>query len=166
MVEEIWRPITTTGFEGVYEISNLGRIRRTGGQLLTPAQHGRGYQSVTLADRGARKNALIHRLVLEAFVGPCPDQQESRHLNGDRADNHLSNLAWGTSSENELDKRRHGTSQIGIRNGQAKLTERQVKEIIRRYANGGVSQKTLAAVYGVQQSQISRIITGKRRTQG
>ena len=52
---------------------------------------------------------LVHRLVLEAFVGPRPEGMVARHLNGDPGDNRLENLAWGTQSENNYDKVRHGT---------------------------------------------------------
>ena len=55
-----------------------------------------------------RTKKLVHRLVLETFVGPCPDGMETRHLNGDPSDNRLANLAWGTPKENHTDKVRHG----------------------------------------------------------
>lgn len=106
-------------------------------------------------------SVLIHRLVLEAFVGPRPDGLEARHRDGDPTNNRLDNLLWGTSSDNENDKRRHGTMQYGERNGMTKLTEEQVREIISRHANGE-SQRALAVAFGIRQPQVSRIVTGRR----
>lgn len=114
---EIWVP--TPGIPG-YEVSNLGRVRgidrtvhfrdgrvyRYRGQILRPAINPvSGYPHV--APKGISRN--IHRLVLEAFVGPCPPGMLCRHLNGNPADNRLENLRWGTPSENSYDKGRHGT---------------------------------------------------------
>jgi hypothetical protein len=56
-----------------------------------------------------RSNQFVHRLVLAAFVGPCPEGMEVRHLDGNPANTRLANLRYGTHSENELDKVRHGT---------------------------------------------------------
>lgn len=168
---EIWRPVAVPEFGDFYEVSDQGRVRslpRMGGyrpvagRVLKPGKHGTGYLNIVMSIDGIRVYRLIHQLVLEAFVGPPEPGQEARHLNGDRGDNRLDNLAWGTSAENEADKLRHGTSNHGEGNGMAKLTLEQVLEIRRRYADGGESQYTLAAAYGVRQGAISRVVTGKR----
>ena len=109
---ERWLPVV--GYEGFYEVSDQGRIwsvprldptgRRQGGRFLKPKSSGStGYLKVTLMRNGVSDQRLIHRLVLEAFVGACPDDSETRHLNATRTDNRLVNLAWGTSSENNYD---------------------------------------------------------------
>lgn len=162
MIEKEWRPVTITGFEDLYEVSNHGEVRRgPQGRVLKPGLHLGGYHHVVLSGRGLRKCLLIHRIVLEAFVSLRPEGLEARHRDGDPTNNRLDNLCWGTSAENENDKRRHGTFHIGARNGMTKLTELQVREIIQRYANGE-RQRALAAAYKVRQSQISRIVTGQR----
>lgn len=69
-------------------------------QMIHPQLDGHGYLTV----KGA---GLVHRLVLRAFVGACPPGQVCRHLNGDKKDNRLSNLAWGTLLENRQDRTRH-----------------------------------------------------------
>jgi hypothetical protein len=67
----------------------------------------------------------VHHLVLEAFVGPCPPGQEARHVNdNDRANNALSNLAWGTHRENCADRDRHGATARGDRNGAKTMPHR------------------------------------------
>ena len=110
------------GHEGRYEVSDQGRVRSLDriidcpgpkphrrshkGRILRAADDGHGYQSVTLDwKRGA---VMIHKLVLEAFVGPKPEGCEARHLDDVRSNNVLSNLAWGTQSENWQDARRNG----------------------------------------------------------
>lgn len=75
------------------------------------ATHWKGYLYVNLTppEGGRYKTFRVHRLVLEAFVGPCPEGMECRHLNGVRNDNRLANLAWGTKEENYADCRAHGS---------------------------------------------------------
>jgi hypothetical protein len=116
-----WRPVI--GFEGFYEVSNEGGVRSVGRTVqissgrfrtyrardISPAVASSGYYTVQLSipERGAR-TYCVHRLVAEAFYGAHPGM-EVRHLDGTRANNHVSNLAWGTHSQNTLDKRHHGT---------------------------------------------------------
>jgi hypothetical protein len=163
MVEE-WRAVAEPGYEGFYEVSSLGRVRSIETRkILALGVHPKGYRSLVLSTQGRRQSVLVHRLVLMAFVGPPPEDHETRHRNGDRADNVLTNLSWGTSSENEYDKRRHGTDQAGDRNGQAKITEEQAVEI-RARALSGESQRSIAKAVGLSQPQVCRIISGKRRS--
>jgi hypothetical protein len=79
--------------------------------MLVPAVHPKGYERVGLsATTGSRrKHLLVHALVLSAFVGPRPPGLEIRHLDGNPRHNDLSNLAYGTTSENARDRVRHGT---------------------------------------------------------
>lgn len=118
---ELWRAIP--GFEGWYEVSDRGRIRgvdrmvRYGatrlahaGVILNPSHSSKqGYLKVTLHKDGTPKQRSVHRLVLEAFVGPRPTGMVCRHLNGDHLDNRVENLAWGTQAENIADELKHGT---------------------------------------------------------
>jgi len=104
---EQWRPVPA--FEGKYEVSDLGRVkslRWTPPRILRPGPSNYGHMSVVL---GRRNTRMVHELVLIAFVGPRPPGQETRHLDGDPANNRLDNLCWGTRSENNRDAVRHGT---------------------------------------------------------
>ena len=168
-MDKRWRPVT--GWEEFYRVSELGevvslpRVTRQGyfaGGPLTPWLVA-GYPVVRLSGgQGRRKIRAVHLLVLEAFSGPRPPGQEARHLDGVRAHCWLSNLAWGTHSENEMDKIQHGTGRQGEQHPLARLTAIQVQDIRSRYAAGGVSQRALASMFGVGQMQISRIVRGER----
>jgi hypothetical protein len=122
---------------------------------------GHGYLSVKLSRDGDCYTWFVHRLVTAAFLGPLPDDMETRHLNGDWLDNRLVNLIYGTSLENSADAVQHGTSRYGINNPFVKLTDADVTEIRRRRATGEL-QRTIAASFGVSQGNISVIVNGKR----
>jgi hypothetical protein len=111
MDKENWKPIS--GFEGLYEISdqgNLKSLRRN--RLMRPSVvNDVGHLQARLSKMGTVRYAYVHRLVLEAFVGQCPPGMQCRHLNGDPSDNRLENLRWGTPSEDNYDRIRHGTHQ-------------------------------------------------------
>lgn len=117
---EEWRPVV--GFEGLYEVSDHGRVRsldhfvdlsngrrrRAPGRVLKPWDS-EGYPKVGLTFEGRKRRALVHVLVLEAFVGARPEGAACCHNDGNRQNSRLSNLRWGTYSENNFDLVRHGT---------------------------------------------------------
>lgn len=109
----------------------------------------------------------IHRLLLETFVGPCPEGMECRHLNGDRQDNRLENLKWGTHAENVRDTVRQGNhpktmlGKHGEKSPVSKLSNLQRRLVIYQYSTGLQTQYQLAEEYGVHQSTIGRLVTGK-----
>lgn len=105
-MSEAWRP--TVGYEGYYEVSDRGGVRRVGGGLLKPYNDGGLRLRVTLSKRGSRRLFNVHDLVLAAFVGPCPEGLEGCHWDGDATNNSLTNLRWDTRSANQYDKVRHG----------------------------------------------------------
>lgn len=173
MTAECWLPVV--GFEGIYEVSDLGPVRsldRTveranqfctfqrfylGALLKQRYKNNRGvsYWRVNLWDNGQVRTAWVHTLVLESFVGFPPLDHECAHKDGDTRHNALINLAWKTSWENYQDRLRHGTqilkiSSEGVRSIRAKLLE-------------GIPQHILAAEYGVAQSTISKIKRSARR---
>ncbi len=96
----------------------------------------------------------VHRLVLEAFVGQCPDGKVCRHFpDRDTANNNIGNLSWGTQEENIHDKRTHGTSGV-------KLTEDDVRKIILLRHQGSTRQE-LSSQFSVSTGSIDRIVSGK-----
>ncbi len=111
---ERWLPLP--GYEGIYDVSDQGRVRswapwrsqpvpRIRSQYLRPD----GHKGLALCNDGVQISAKVHQLVLLAFVGPRPEGMEIRHLDGDPINNVLSNLVYGTHSENMFDRVRHGT---------------------------------------------------------
>lgn len=127
----LWRDIP--GYEGLYQVSALGRVRsldhvtfkkstrgttfdfRTKGRLLRQyhhqtTYHKSGYWYVTLCKNGVRKNFFVHQLVLLTFVGPCPVGMLCCHENDNGKDNRLSNVRWDTQKNNHKDSVRNGTA--------------------------------------------------------
>jgi hypothetical protein len=103
-----------------------------------------------------KRTFRVHRLILEAFRGPCPEGTEARHVNGVRSDNRLANLVWATPKENNADKICHGTSPHGERNPNSKLTQVDVLSIWLDL-EAGEKHRDLAAKYGVSRSNITMI---------
>lgn len=117
---EEWRPVI--GYEGLYSVSNTGRVRsetrkvKTSagvreyrGRVLKPFWNSGRHLAVTLSDKGTRrKKWLVHRLVLAAFVGPPPEGYEGCHVNDVGDDNRVENLYWGTPSDNMNDRVKNG----------------------------------------------------------
>ena len=119
---EVWRNIP--GYEGFYEVSNLGRVRslcreilgsdgvvqRHRGRFIKGHVKSSGHIEVKLrTGNQSRDRWYVHRLVALAFVGPCPEGMEVCHYDGDPANNELGNLRYGTVSDNRYDSVRHRT---------------------------------------------------------
>ena len=131
---DFWREIP--GWEGFYEVSRNGEIRSMtrripnsrGFDVIRRSQHRKlttdkyGYKVVLLNRAAKYQTRKVHHLVLEAFIGPRPDDSyETLHINGNPADNRVENLRWGTQQENNEDKIRHSKLK-GASNPVAKLT--------------------------------------------
>lgn len=124
---ERWRAVP--GWEGKYEVSDHGNvrsvertvIRRDGkpypvkGRVFSIRLGSAGYPQVLLRDKEKKRQAHNHVLVLEAFVGPRPKGHQACHWDDDKTNNHLSNLRWGTPSENAKDSIRNGTNRYSGR---------------------------------------------------
>lgn len=104
-----------------------------------------------------QKRRYIHRLVLEAFVGPCPLGKECCHNDGCKGNNDKSNLRWGTRKENVADNKKHGTLAIGERHGIAKLSAKLVK-LARRADRWGVSRTKIARRIGVCRAALRKLL--------
>lgn len=125
---------------------------------LVPVPIRGGYAAVTLRNSdGAERRVGVHTLVLEAFVGPCPQGCEARHLNGVADDNALRNLAWGTPLVNAADRDAHGTTARGERHGCAKLSDSQVLTI----RSDSRPRRVIAAAYEVSYETVWLIQSGR-----
>jgi hypothetical protein len=163
--DEIW--VDIEGYGGVYQVSNLGRVRSHCGpkwgtrsrkpRVLKPGHDG-NYLAVNLMFGTGYRRMRIHRLVSAAFIGSCPPGQEVRHLDGNPSNNQASNLAYGTRLMNMQDAIEHGTIRRGEDKSQAKLTDAAVRKIRAIYAAGGRSHRSLAAEFGVTHALIQKVI--------
>lgn len=163
MIEK-WKQII--GFEGLYDVSNLGRIKsfvrsKVLGEVLSPVTNSIGYLGVTLCQNGYQYRRAVHRIVLEAFVGPCPNGMEGCHNDDDKTNNNLFNLRWDTHQNNVQDRRINGGFSLGSHHGRAKLTEVKVEKIKQLFQLGRYQQKEIAALFGVSRSTINYIVRGK-----
>lgn len=168
-MKERWR--TIAGFEGLYEVSDQGRVYRNTridslgrawkAGFLAQALYKEGYKRVMLRGATGSKFAAVHCLMLEAFIGPRPPGHEGAHLNGKSTDNKLRNLAWKTPKDNCKDRLAHGTHLQGERIGTSKLNTRSVRCIRSLYATGNFKQVELGRLFGVHQAHISTIVLGK-----
>ena len=126
---------------------------------LNPTRTSKNEFIVSLANTGiAGRRGYVHRLVLEAFVGPCPEGMECCHWDGDRTNNRLSNLRWDTPTANAADRERHGRKTQGERQHLAKLDERRVREIREKHATGHRTFRSLATEYGVAPNSIALVV--------
>ena len=161
---EIWKD--APGYEGVYQVSNLGRVKsmsriRVNGRakILTKDKI---LLSKTLNDYVkigmTHKYVLAHRLIAKAFI-PNPDNKpQVNHINGIKHDNRVENLEWVTASENAIHSSKNKLSNTGEKHWKSKLTEKNIKEI----RESKLKQSELAKIYNITQSTICQIIS--RRT--
>lgn len=158
MTEAVERWLSVYGWEGLYEVSDLGRVRSlprkgTRGGVMRQSVDKKGYKVVGLRSANERKLRFVHTLVAEAFIGPRPDGMECCHWDGNQRNNAPSNLRWDTKAGNCADRNRHGNGPQGERHGASRLTESEVLAIRRdcRY------QKEIAIEYKVSKSLVSLI---------
>jgi hypothetical protein len=163
MTEEIWKDIKD--YEGLYQVSNYGGIKRFNRnknhkpfKILKSLKINKyGHLQVSLYKNNIRKNYSIHRLVLEAFVGPCPPGMEGCHNDGKPSNNYVGNLRWDTHKNNAKDSIKHGTFIKGSKQGLAKLNDWKVRIIIRLIEDGYLIQQEIADIFNVTRQTISYI---------
>lgn len=183
---EIWKPIKGTDF---YDISNCGRVRSRNylghGTTRVLAIHPdtKGYMRVRLLSGTERKTYKVHRLVAEAFLDNPNGLPEVNHRDGDKQNNHVSNLEWSTSSNNIShaysaglkEKNRAFARKLGSTIGRKALDkylaeEHQVAVIATNLETGETiefeSQKLAANALGVPQGNISKVLNGARKSAG
>ena len=153
------------GFDG-YEASSDGHIwsnKYREKRRLSPGTKRNGYKHVNLSMGNKAKCYYVHRLVLLAFVGPPANSgmQACHGPDPDKGNNALCNLRWGTPLENTREKAAQGKQPYGAAAGGAKLTEEIVRKI-RKMSKDGKHQKDIAALYGIQQSTVSKIVLRTR----
>lgn len=146
------------GFSG-YQAADDGSIWSYKGRTprrLKTFPYRNGYVGTHLRRDGRTVTCLVHCLILLAFRGPPKAGQQTRHEDGVRSNNRLSNLLYGTQSQNEKDKERHGTAN---RLGGAKI-DRDSAEIIRRRVAAGETQRAVARDFHITPANVCVIVKG------
>jgi hypothetical protein len=171
-MKEIWKPIK--GYEGRYEVSNLGRVKsldRKSKNKATPEMivKGRlikdcntnGYRTLRLSLRNVPKMFYVHRLVCSAFVENPNNKKTVNHIDGDKTNNHYSNLEWTSLAENIRHANKAGL-RININRKTGKqLTKKQALELI-ELLNKGCKNKDIAKEYNISLSSVYNIKAGKQ----
>ena len=171
-----WRPIE--GFEGLYEVSNIGNVRslnyrHTGGAKILRPGGNKGYLNINLWKNGKRYIKTVHRLVANAFIPNPENKPQVNHIDGDKTNNRVNNLEWVTNRENQLhayniglhvtteeSRKKLSEARKGEKNPKAKqvicITTREVFDYM---AEG-------AKKYNVNAGNISDCCRGKRKSAG
>lgn len=165
----MWKKIS--GYPN-YSVSENGEVRRdtrspaykVEGRVLKPRAGAKGHMYVNLYDANSKAlSQYVHRLVLQAFVGPAPEDKPcAGHVNGNPADNRLQNLRWVSYAENSQDSIAHGTNRRpgGVKHFRAKLDQAKI-EWARGEVNGGRSIRSVARELGVSHATVSSAIAGR-----
>ena len=156
--EEIWKD--APGYEGRYQVSNLGKVKSLKFDKERTLKFGLnrgGYYFVNLCKGGAQKTNSVHRLVMLAFVGKS--DLEVNHINGIKTDNRLENLEYCSRSENIQHAYDTGLKARGENCYNSKLTRACAERI--KYGHQGMTQKDIAKIYGIARELVSQIRSGK-----
>jgi len=170
-LNEEWRDVV--GFEALYQVSSLGRVRSCDrviydnrgysksrkSRLLSPTIDKYGYYKLHLSKNDVRGYFTIHVLVAKAFIGDRPDGLQVNHINGVKTDNRPENLEYVTGSRNIVHAQDMGLKPVGSRCWQAKLSESDVSTI-KALIRQGVNIIEIADRYGVVKQTISSIKQG------
>lgn len=166
LLGEQWMPVTN--YEGLYEVSNFGRIKslpRKGSPRTTIMQtclDSNGYEQTAITKNKKSTSFKIHKLVAIAFIEKTLTGYEINHKDGNRLNNNASNLEWCTRSENVKHSYDFGIKcHKGDRQGTRKLCSDQVREITAKYKPRIYTRTMLAKEYGVTISCIKQVLNKK-----
>ena len=178
--KETWKPVV--GFEGLYEVSDLGRVRsldriirqwnrhawierRYPGVVLKPRPRNKFYAAYILYNGNIKRTVNGHVLVAESFVGPRPRGLEVCHDNGVHDDNRLCNLRYDTHKSNSGDTTKHGRQvrPQGEKHGMSRFSNEDVV-LMRKYSAAGLTGASIAVMFDASPTAVSQIVRRKRWT--
>lgn len=160
-MEEVWKDVKD--YEGIYQVSNLGRVRSNyyEDKILKNHCGAGGYCRVGLYKGGKVTTKYVHHLVYYSFVKVTTVGKELNHIDGDKTNNILSNLELVTPSQNTLHAYKNNLAKKGERHYLSKLKTSEVIEIKKDYDNKKCTQVELAKKYNVTRQAIHAIVRGK-----
>ncbi len=163
--KEIWKPIPINELLGVYEVSNLGRVKRLGGysktgkkiddRVVSLTSNKDGYKHLTAHTNKKTYNYGVHRLVAMAFIPNIHNKPQVNHIDGNRENNNVSNLEWCTQRENLDDAIRRGNYGVAVE-------QRKDGVLIASYNTVSAASKAT----GVCRVSIHKVINGARKSAG
>lgn len=174
---EVWKDVK--GFEGMYQVSNLGRIKSLEREVITKKGYAikvnesilkgskdtKGYLQVEFKKDGKRIIRFIHRIVAEAFIPNVEHKEQVNHKNGNKLDNYVGNLEWATCKENieHAWKNNLNTARCGEKHANSKLTDEQARYIKENYKahDKQFGARALARKFNISVAPIVNIVSGK-----
>lgn len=160
---EVWKDIE--GYEGIYMVSNLGRVKSLGNKSnhktdVILKQSTQRYKRVTLYDGVKRKSYMVHRLVAKAFIPNESNKSEVNHIDCDKFNNSVENLEWVTRQENHKHKCENGL------NNTKNAVNKTKKKIVLVDEKGNIlntfeSMSEASRLLNLSISNISRVCSGK-----
>lgn len=166
MEKEIWKDIK--GYEGFYQVSNMGRIRSIDGVTRKPVKYGL-YLTIQLSKNGTEKLFYIHRLVALTFISNPLNKKEVNHIDGNKLNNMVKNLEWVTRRENAIHSIKNGLqTKDQLAYAVNRMRETNIKKVY-QYKNGKYiaaypSVRDLCRKFGYSVSAISECARGKCKT--
>lgn len=158
--QETWKPVL--GYEGIYSVSSHGKLRRETTNTsvksgrITKGCKDKHYMKISLRKNGIKKHESMHVAVAEAFLGRRPFGMYVNHIDGNKLNNHISNLEYVTPKENIFKSVIAGTHPKGSRIAQSKLTENDIPKI-RSLLQSGKSCAHVGRIFGMSRTGISDI---------
>jgi hypothetical protein len=157
-MKELWKDC----YMGLYEVSNLGRVRSVRSGKIKKPWGGDSYLIVGFCVDNVRKAEQVHTLVAREFIGPRPAGKEVNHKDTNKHNNRWDNLEYLTPSENQLHARRMGVGAVGERvTAFVKLTAKEVLQIRAKYKTGLYTHEVLGKMYDVTRTTVTYILQGK-----
>lgn len=164
---EAWRDVV--GYEGIYQVSNLGRVKSL--DRRNHRKHAykgkikkltdlKGYKAVRLCKTGSQNTSLVHRLVAACFIPNAKNLPDINHKNCIKSDNRVENLEWISEKDNTKHAILNGRMNhlFGENNSLSKLTIRDVNEIRGLYLTGKYTHQEISKIYGVKKSVIGKVV--------
>lgn len=154
-----WQPVI--GWEGKYEVSSFGEVRKSNGEAVGQWLNSQGYSIVRLSN--PRAMARVHRLVAGAFLGNADSKPNVNHIDNDRSNNKVENLEWCTQAENLAHMSRQGrraSPALNKRPAHSILSDQQVRDL-RAGRRAGKSLSQLGLEFGVSKRTAQRCAAGE-----